>query len=104
MKCLVSCLILIAIVFCYHCLVNTKHRRTLATIFAKPTSPNIVFADIEALIKALGGSVLEREGSRVRIELESECWRCHRPHPGKEAKRYQVEEAREFLERVGVLP
>jgi hypothetical protein len=104
MKCLVSCLIFIAIVFCYHCLVNTKHRKTLATIFAKPTSPNIVFADIEALIKALGGSVLEREGSRVRIELEGECWRCHRPHPGKEAKRYQVEEAREFLERVGVLP
>jgi HicA toxin of bacterial toxin-antitoxin, len=84
--------------------VNTKHRKTLAAIFARPTSPNIVFADIEALVKALGGSVLEREGSRVRIELEGECWRCHRPHPGKEAKRYQVEEARELFERVGVQP
>ena len=52
--------------------------------------------------KALGGSVSEREGSRVRIELNGEQWRCHRPHPGKEAKRYQVEEAREFLERAGV--
>jgi len=31
-------------------------------------------------------------------------WRCHRPHPGKEAKRYQVEEARELLERAGVKP
>jgi hypothetical protein len=61
-----------------------------------------VFADIEALIKTLGGSVVEREGSRVRIELNGEQWRCHRPHPGKEAKRYQVEEAREFLERAGV--
>jgi hypothetical protein len=45
-----------------------------------------VFADIEALVKALGGSVSEREGSRVRIELNGEQWRCHRPHPGKEAK------------------
>jgi hypothetical protein len=54
------------------------------------------------LIKALGGSVSEREGSRVRIELNGEQWRCHRPHPGKEAKRYQVEEARELLERAGV--
>lgn len=61
-----------------------------------------MFAVIEALIKTLGGSVVEREGSRVRIELNGEQWRCHRPHPGKEAKRYQVEEAREFLERAGV--
>ncbi len=81
---------------------NTKHRKTLAAIFTRPTSASIVFADIEALIKALGGSVVEREGSRVRIELNGEQWRCHRPHPGKEAKRYQVGEAREFLERAGV--
>lgn len=83
---------------------NAKHRRTLAAVFSRPTSPTIVFADIEALMKALGGSVFEREGSRVRIELRGESWRCHRPHPGKEAKRYQVEEVREMLERVGVRP
>ena len=89
---------------CYHNLVNTKHRKTLAAIFTRPTSASIVFADIEALVKALGGSVSEREGSRVRIELNGEQWRCHRPHPGKEAKRYQIEEARELLERAGVHP
>ena len=83
---------------------NTKHRKTPVAIFARPTSASIVFTDIEALIKALGGSVAEREGSRVRIELRGEQWRCHRPHPGKEAKRYQVEEARELLERAGVQP
>ena len=83
---------------------NTKKRKTLLAIFARPTSASIVFADIEALIKSLGGSVSEREGSRVRIELNGELWRCHRPHPGKEAKRYQVEEARELLERAGVQP
>ena len=81
---------------------NSRHLKTLAAILARPTSASIVFADIEALIKALGGSVSEREGSRVRIELNGEQWRCHRPHPGKEAKRYQVEEARELLERAGV--
>jgi hypothetical protein len=81
---------------------NTKHRKTLVAILTRPTSASIVFADIEALVKALGGSVAEREGSRVRIELNGEQWRCHRPHPGKEAKRYQVEEARELLERAGV--
>lgn len=83
---------------------NSRHRKTLAAIFAQPTSASVVFADIEALIRALGGTVEEREGSRVRIELKGEQWRCHRPHPGKEARRYQVEEARELLERVGVQP
>lgn len=83
---------------------NTKHRKTLIAIFARPTSASIPFADIEALMKTLGGSVSEREGSRVKIELKGEQWRCHKPHPGKEAKRYQVEEARELLERVGVMP
>lgn len=83
---------------------NTKHRKTLAAIFSRPTSASVVFADIEALIKALGGSISEREDSRIKIELKGEQWRCHRPHPGKEAKRYQVEEARELLERIGVLP
>lgn len=83
---------------------NARHRKTLSAIFAKPTLASIVFADIEALIKALGGTVSEREGSRVKIELGVHQWRCHRPHPGKEAKRYQVEEARELLERAGVSP
>ena len=83
---------------------NAKQRKTLAAVFARPTSASIPFSDIESLIKALGGSVSEREGSRVKIELKGETWRCHRPHPGKEAKRYQVEEARELFERAGVKP
>jgi len=84
--------------------VNSKQQRTLRAIFSKPTPVNLKFADIESLVKALGGDVAEREGSRVRILLRAEEWRCHRPHPGKEAKRYQVEEARELLERVGIKP
>jgi hypothetical protein len=83
---------------------NSKQRKTLAALFAKPTSAAVVFSDIEALVKGLGGSVHEREGSRVKLVLGDVEWRCHRPHPGKEAKRYQVEEAREFLERAGVKP
>jgi hypothetical protein len=62
----------------------------------------VVFSDIEALVLHLGGRVIEREGSRLKLVLGDQQWRCHRPHPGKEAKRYQVEEAREFLSRAGV--
>jgi hypothetical protein len=67
---------------------KTRHQKTLEAIFRQPTSGTIVFADIEALIVALGGEVQEREGSRVRIVLNGEQWRCHRPHQGKEAKKY----------------
>ncbi len=83
---------------------KAKHRKILEAIFAKPTQGGIVFRDIEALVIALGGQVFEREGSRVRIELKGEQWRCHRPHPGKEARKYQVEEARELFERLGIHP
>lgn len=83
---------------------NARHWRTLAAIFTRPTSPAIVFSDIESLIRSLGGEVREREGSRVKVALGGHEWRCHGPHPGKEAKRYQVEEARELLARAGVMP
>ena len=81
---------------------TTKHRKTLAAVFASSTLASIVFSDPEALVKASGGMVVEREGSRVKMVLMGEEWRCHRSHPGKEAKRYQVEELGEVFERVGV--
>ena len=83
---------------------NSKHKKTLAAVYALPTSASVVFADIEALLNALDAKVLEREGSRIKVELRGEQWRAHRPRPGKEAKRYQVEEVREMLERLGVRP
>lgn len=99
---LCACIVLplFDIIFC----MKTKHARTLAAIFTKPTLSGVVFTDIEALVKSLGGEVIEREGSRVKILLNGQEWRCHRPHPGKEARRYQVEEAREFFEQAGVKP
>ena len=83
---------------------KAKHKRTLRAIFSVPTQAGIVFSDIEALFRALGAEVAEREGSRVRITLQGVSWRCHRPHPGKEARRYQVEEAREILKKLEITP
>ena len=83
---------------------KTKHLKTLKAIFSKPTRVNIVFSDIEALFTALGGHVIEGAGSRITVELSDERVHFHRPHPGKEAKKYQVENAREFLERQGTKP
>ena len=81
---------------------KAKHRRTLEAIFSTPTHAAIVFSDIEALIRALGVEVRKGEGSRVVFELKGSRKYWHRPHPGKEARRYQIEELREWFDKLEV--
>lgn len=88
----------------YHRIVKAKHPRVLEAIFAVPTRAGIVFSDVESLIIALGGVVREGAGSRVVFELKGTHRYLHRPHPGKEGKRYQVEELREWLRQLEVMP
>ena len=84
--------------------VNSKHQKTLATIFADPVSGTMEWAAVESLLLAAGAQLIEGRGSRVRFEKDGEVATFHRPHPAKEAKRYQVRDARDFLERIGVRP
>ena len=83
---------------------NNHHRKTLAAVFRDPVSGTISWADIEGLLVAAGARIIEGRGSRVRFEKNGEIETFHRPHPAKEAKRYQVRAARDFLERMGVRP
>ena len=83
---------------------NSKHCRILDLIFTDPVSGTLAWSDIEALLIASGAQVIEGRGSRVRFAFGDEVESFHRPHPAKEAKRYQVRAAREFLERIGVTP
>ena len=83
---------------------HSKHRKTLAAVFADPVSGTIGWADIESLLLAAGAQLIEGHGSRVRFEKDGEIATFHRPHPAKEAKRYQVRDARDFLERIGIRP
>lgn len=82
---------------------NSKRRKTLEAIFSKPTQGN-KFSDVESLVLALGGEVVEGAGSRVAMHLNGGVKHAHRPHPGKEAKRYQINEIRAWLQAVGVKP
>jgi len=83
---------------------NNKHRKTLAMVFTDPVSGTLEWAEIEGLLLAAGARLIEGRGSRVRFEKDGEVTTFHRPHPAKEAKRYQVRDARAFLERIGVRP
>lgn len=81
-----------------------KHKRVLRSVFADPVSGTITWADIERLLVAAGCRIIEGNGSRVRFDMSGQIAIFHRPHPAKEAKRYQVREAREFLISIGVQP
>ena len=83
---------------------NKRHQKTLQSIFATPVPSSLEWKRIEALFVALGAQVIEGRGSRVRFELHGVIATFHRPHPQKEAKPYQVRDARNFLEQAGVKP
>jgi hypothetical protein len=83
---------------------NSKHRKTLAAVFTDPASGTIEWAAVENLLVAAGARMVEGRGSRVRFDKDGEVATFHRPHPAKEAKRYQLRDARAFLERIGVRP
>ena len=73
-------------------------------IFSKPTAYTLEWAKLESLLLALGCNVIEGRGSRVRFEYNGTITALHRPHPAKEAKPYQLEQARDFLTAIGVKP
>ena len=83
---------------------NNTQRKTLEAIFSTPTPNSLEWARMETLLVALGCVVIEGNGSRVRFELGGVVGTFHRPHPGEEAKPYQVRDAKLFLTEAGVKP
>lgn len=76
----------------------------LPAIFRIPTQSGIAFGDIEGLALAAGGEVREGKGSHAVFELGGSRRYPHRPHPGKEARKYQIEELREWFVAPGITP
>ena len=83
---------------------NSKHRKTLITVFSDPVSRNLEWRRIESLLLAVGCELIEGQGSRIAFKRGDLRADFHRPHPGKEAKPYQVRAAREFLKKLEVTP
>ena len=83
---------------------NSTHHKTLTAVFTDPVSAAIEWRRIESLLVAIGCRVIEGNGSRVRFEKDGIVAAFHRPHPAKEAKPYQVRDARQYLESLGVRP
>lgn len=83
---------------------NSKQKRILIAIYKDPASFSLAWKDIESLFVSLGAEVVEGNGSRVRFHKNGIIASFHRPHPKKEARPYQVKDARTFLKQLGVEP
>ncbi len=83
---------------------NKKHQRTLEAIFKQPVQSNVVWKDIEALLRHLDAEMTQGAGSRVRFALNGVRATFHRPHPKKETDKGALVSMRRFLESAGVKP
>ncbi|RRD71231.1 MULTISPECIES: type II toxin-antitoxin system HicA family toxin [unclassified Desulfovibrio] len=83
---------------------NAKHKKTLYLVFQRPVSGNIRWADIEALLTALGAKITEAEGSRLCVRLFNDRRVFHRPHPSPDTDKGAVVSIRKWLEENGVRP
>ena len=83
---------------------NSKHKKTLGQVFKEPVPGALGWVAIESLLVAVGCQIIEGRGSRVRFAKDGVIASFHRPHPAKEAKRYQVKDAKEFLTLIGITP
>jgi hypothetical protein len=83
---------------------KSRQRRTLASIFERPTRSDVRWSELASLMRALGADEHESAGSRVRFVLDGAILSLHRPHPRPELPRYVVEDARDFLIGRGIEP
>ena len=83
---------------------NKTQKATLNDLFVRPTRADIRWSAIESLIRALGGEVTERAGSRVAARLNGVTAVFHRPHTQPQTKKGAVDAVRQFLINAGGKP
>lgn len=81
---------------------NSKQQKILESIFTVPVPSDILWADIEKLFIALGATVQQGNGARVRVALNGVKAVFHEPHPQRETIKGAVKSVRTFLEAAGI--
>ena len=81
---------------------NNKHLKIYKEIYSNPIKSDIKWSDIESFLIALGATISEGNGSRIRIELNGERAVFHRPHPERTTDKGAVKSIRKFIENAGV--
>ena len=82
---------------------NKKQTRILNAIKSSPPPSDLNWDDVESLFKALGATVSQGNGSRVRVLLNGIKATFHKPHPHNEVDRGCVKGIRLFLKNANVI-
>jgi predicted RNase H-like HicB family nuclease len=83
---------------------SSKHRRTLEAVFANPVRANILWSDVESMLRHYGARIRERAGSRAAVYLNGNVIMFHRPHPRKEGEEIHDPQSSRFPEQVRSTP
>lgn len=83
---------------------NKAQQKPLLALFSIPAPRSLEWRKVGSLLVAMGAKVIEGGGPRVRFELNGIVATFYRPRPDKEAKPYQVRDAKEFLLQAGIKP
>jgi len=83
---------------------NSKQQKTLERIFTTPVPNNILWSEIESLLRNLGCVIQYKGGSKVKIAKDTEKALIHRPHPGNQTPPETVIDIRTMLTNIGVTP
>lgn len=82
---------------------NKKQKRVLDAIKTSPPPADLKWDDVESLFKALGATVSQGNGSRVRVLLNGVKATFHKPHPHNEVGKSCVKEIRLFLQNANII-
>lgn len=83
---------------------NGKQRKVLEAVFEYPPRSDLEWKAIEKLFIALGATVREGRGSRVRVLLNDVVATFHRPHPDRVIDKGAVKSVKEYLMKANISP
>jgi hypothetical protein len=83
--------------------VNRKQTKTLRAIFSDPIPADIAWRDNVSLLDALGATVSQGKGCRIRVLLHEQRAVFHEPHPERVTDKGAVKSGREFLLNSGIV-
>ncbi len=81
---------------------SNEHRDTLERIFSHPSSGNIEWRQVKALLESLGSATEEHNG-KLEVTLGGETEVLDPPH-GKDIDQQMIVDLRRMLRRAGLAP
>ncbi|MGA1265331.1 MAG: type II toxin-antitoxin system HicA family toxin, partial [Prochlorothrix sp.] len=80
-----------------------KQRKVLEAVAEHPPRSDLEWQAVEKLLYALGATIREGKGSRVRVCLNDLVAVFHRPHPERVMDKGAVKSLQEFLIKAQII-